>query len=146
MPRMLASGSQREVNMLNIGVDVGGTFTDFAVFDEETGEIRVGKVATTPQDPTLAFMEGLRQMKIDLGKARRIVHGTTIATNAVVERKGARTAFITTQGHRDVLEFGQLRRYVKVDCGTPTGSDRRLTFPVVCASKLPKGCCSTGKP
>ena len=97
--------------MLKIGVDTGGTFTDFTVFDEETNELRAAKVASIPSDPTQAFMQGLRQLNVDLGKVRMIVHGTTIATNAVIERKGARTAALVTKGHGDVLEVGTLRRY-----------------------------------
>jgi N-methylhydantoinase A len=97
--------------MLNIGVDTGGTFTDFVVFDEETSSVRVNKVPSTPADPTQAFMNGLRRLGIDLGTVRRIVHGTTIATNTVLERKGARVGLLVTEGHKDVVEYGQLRRY-----------------------------------
>ncbi len=97
--------------MLNIGVDTGGTFTDFVVFDEQTNQLKVYKVPSTPSDPTQAFMQGLGEMELDLRDVRMIVHGTTIATNAVVERKGAKTAVLVTKGHRDVIEYGQLRRY-----------------------------------
>ena len=97
--------------MLYIGVDTGGTFTDFVVFDEQTNQLRVHKVPSTPSDPTQAFMQGLGEMELDLRDVRMIVHGTTIATNAVVERKGAKTAVLVTKGHRDVIEYGQLRRY-----------------------------------
>jgi len=87
------------------GVDVGGTFTDVVVLDEASGEVRVAKVSSTPQDQSLGFLAGLettghRPANLDL-----VVHGTTVATNAILERKGARCALITTRGFRDVLEM-----------------------------------------
>ena len=97
--------------MLNIGVDTGGTFTDFVVFDDAQNILNVAKTASTPEDPTDAFMAGLAQLDIDLSAVRRVVHGTTIATNAVLEHKGDLTAVIVTRGHRDVVELGQLRQY-----------------------------------
>ena len=100
--------------MLNVGVDTGGTFTDFVAWDEDSRGVKVSKIPSTPADPSAAFMAGLEQLEIDLGHVRRIVHGTTLATNAILERKGARVGALVTEGHRDVLEFGQLRRY-----GTP---------------------------
>ena len=103
--------------MLNVGVDTGGTFTDFIVFDEDTGEVRVGKTPSTPSDPTIAFMQGLDQMRVDMGQVRKIVHGMTIATNAIIERKGAKVGVLVTEGHRDVIEMGQLRRYGEPGAG-----------------------------
>ncbi len=97
--------------MLNIGVDTGGTFTDFVVFDEQQNTLNVAKTASTPDDPTRAFMNGLRELDIDLGEVSRIVHGTTIATNAVLERNSQTAAVIVTRGHRDIVEIGQLRVY-----------------------------------
>ena len=97
--------------MLNIGVDTGGTFTDFVVFDDKQNTLQVAKTASTPADPTLAFMSGLRELDIDLDSVSRIVHGTTIATNAVLERNNESTAVVVTKGHRDIVEIGQLRVY-----------------------------------
>ena len=97
--------------MLNIGVDTGGTFTDFVVFDDDQNTLNVAKTASTPDDPTKAFMNGLRELDIDLKSVARIVHGTTIATNTVLERKRDNAAVVVTKGHRDIVEIGQLRVY-----------------------------------
>ena len=97
--------------MFVVGVDVGGTFVDFAVFDEDTGELRVWKEASRTRDLTEAFMQGLRAMRLDLRQVRRIVHATTLATNAILERSGGKTAVIITEGHKDVIEHGVGRRY-----------------------------------
>ena len=94
-----------------IGIDVGGTFTDLVVYDEATRTIRTDKVPSTVPDPTDGLMAGLKKNRVDLASVRRIVHGTTIATNAALERKGAKTGVIITKGHRDVLEFGMIGRY-----------------------------------
>jgi N-methylhydantoinase A len=94
-----------------VGVDVGGTFTDF-VFIDRAGRITVQKWASTPADPSLSILQGLRAAQ-DAGllAARfTLIHGTTVATNALLERRGARTALITTQGFRDVLEIGRQTR------------------------------------
>ena len=97
--------------MLIVGADVGGTFLDFVAFDEDTRELRVAKVAADPNDPSGVFMRGLRQMDLDLGQVRRMAHGTTLVTNALIQRRGAKTAVIINQGHRDTLDMGQGRRY-----------------------------------
>ena len=97
--------------MLNIGVDTGGTFTDFVVFDDKQNTLQVAKIASTPDDPTQAFMSGLKSLDINLDNVSRIVHGTTIATNAVLERNNVSTAVVVTKGHRDIIELGQLRVY-----------------------------------
>ena len=97
--------------MLIIGIDVGGTFTDLIIFDSKTGNLQVRKVSSTPDDPVRGLIECLSADRIDLAQAGRFVHGTTIATNAVLERKGAKTALITTKGSRDVIEICGNRRY-----------------------------------
>jgi N-methylhydantoinase A len=94
-----------------IGIDVGGTFTDLVIYDEATRTIRTDKVPSTVPDPTDGLMAALKKNRVDLASVRRIVHGTTIATNAALERKGAKTGVIITKGHRDVLEFGMIGRY-----------------------------------
>ncbi|MBI1876998.1 MAG: hydantoinase/oxoprolinase family protein, partial [Chloroflexi bacterium] len=98
-----------------VGVDIGGTFTDLIVVDDETGAFAVGKVLTTPADPSQAvetvLVETLRQAGIDPADVQHLVHGTTLVTNAIIERKGARTALLTTQGFRDSIEIGREQRY-----------------------------------
>src|SRR5437764_14051921 len=86
-----------------VGVDVGGTFTDFVV--AEGGSLRIGKVPSTPDDPARAILAGLADLQVD--DWTRFVHGTTVATNALLERKGALAALLTTAGFRDVLEIGR---------------------------------------
>ncbi|MEM9763092.1 MAG: hydantoinase/oxoprolinase family protein [Pseudomonadota bacterium] len=88
-----------------VGVDVGGTFTDIFVLDEEKGTARVAKVATTRPDQSGGFLNGIAQEVDDLAALSVVVHGTTAGTNALLERKGARTGVITTAGFRDVLEM-----------------------------------------
>lgn len=92
---------------VRIGIDIGGTFTDFVIFDEATGRLTTFKVFSTPDDPARAVLEGLRRVPI---ARRQIVHGSTVATNALLERKGARTAFVTTAGFRDLLHIGRQHR------------------------------------
>lgn len=93
-----------------VGIDVGGTFTDL-VFSEDGASVdRVMKVPSTPQDPSLGLIEALKAAEVDIGALDMILHGTTIATNAVIERRGARCALVTTQGFRDVLELGRRDR------------------------------------
>src|SRR5438552_749501 len=89
-----------------IGVDVGGTFTDLLALDPERGVFRVAKVPSTPEDQSVGFIAGLSMLETDLATVAALVHGTTVATNAVLERKGARCGLITTAGFRDVLELG----------------------------------------
>ena len=92
-----------------LGVDIGGTFTDATLINETTGEIRVGKVPSTPQDPSQGFMEAthriLREADVSPNEVEYVVHGTTVATNSIIEGKVARTGFITTDGFRDLLEI-----------------------------------------
>lgn len=98
-----------------VGVDIGGTFTDIFLLCNESGEAAIGKVLTTPRDPALAVIEGLRDLLTERGIApaaiTHLVHGTTLITNAIIERKGAKTGLITTKGFRDALEIGRERRY-----------------------------------
>ena len=92
-----------------LGVDIGGTFTDATLINETTGEIRVGKVPSTPQDPSHGFMEAthriLREAAVSPDEVGYVVHGTTVATNSIIEGKVARTGFVTTDGFRDLLEI-----------------------------------------
>ncbi|MBI3980009.1 MAG: hydantoinase/oxoprolinase family protein [Chloroflexi bacterium] len=102
-----------------LGVDIGGTFTDAMLIDEQTGEIRIGKVPSTPRDPSIGFLNAtermLRTAQVAPEAISYVVHGTTVATNAIIEGKGARTGFITTQGFRDILEIQRQIRPVLYD-------------------------------
>ena len=102
----------------SLGIDIGGTFTDIVVYDRVTGRIEKGKELTTPDDPSRGVLTGLEKL-LDGGVAPesvyRIVHATTLFTNALIERKGARTGLITTKGFRDVLEIGRERKYELYD-------------------------------
>ena len=89
-----------------MGVDIGGTFTDFVVV--RGGQVRVYKVPTTPTDPSEGFLRGLDELGVP--SDARYVHGSTVATNAILERRGARAALLTTDGFRDMLELGRQTR------------------------------------
>lgn len=92
-----------------VGIDVGGTFTDlYAVSDD--GSLRISKVPSTPRDPSRGLIDALTAAELPVSKLGTILHGTTIATNAVIERTGARCALLTTEGFRDVLELGRRDR------------------------------------
>jgi len=95
---------------IRIGIDVGGTFTDIILCNGADGALSLHKVPTTPQDIALGLLQGLRQSGVRAIDIAEIAHGTTVATNAILERKGARTGLITTQGFRDVLELRDGRR------------------------------------
>ena len=98
--------------MLRIGIDVGGTFTDLVAVDP-AGRSTLAKSASTPPDPSVGVLNGLGLLAEALGMdlpamlagTERIVHGTTVATNALLEHKGARVGLLTTEGHRDVIEM-----------------------------------------
>ena len=92
-----------------LGVDVGGTFTDAILLNESTGEVRTGKVPSTPSDPSDGFLRVVRRMleegAVPPETVRYVVHGTTVATNAIIEGNLSKTAFITTDGFKDLLEI-----------------------------------------
>src|SRR5436190_2728291 len=94
-----------------LGIDIGGTFTDATLINENTGETRISKVSSTPHDPSVAFLNVseriLREALVAPRDVRYVVHGTTMATNAIIENKIARTGFITTEGFRDMLEIAR---------------------------------------
>jgi N-methylhydantoinase A len=101
--------------MWRVGVDSGGTFTDVCLVDEATGAVRVWKVPSTPDDPSQAIaravVDGLREAAGDAAAAVSYFgHGTTVATNALIQHRGAVTGLITTEGFRDLLEIGRQRR------------------------------------
>jgi N-methylhydantoinase A len=96
-----------------LGVDIGGTFTDLSLMDEDTGQVVIGKTASVPQHPERAVITGIRELMaehgIDPADIQAFVHGTTIATNTVIERTGARTGLLVTKGFRDILNIARLR-------------------------------------
>ena len=93
-----------------IGVDVGGTFTDLIKLDQNTGKVRLAKVASTIENQAFGVMQSIAEAETNLKNVPLVVHGTTTTTNAVLERKLSRTGLITTAGFRDVLELGRRTR------------------------------------
>ncbi|WP_417209549.1 hydantoinase/oxoprolinase family protein [Antarctobacter sp.] len=120
-----------------VGVDVGGTFTDFAARNVTTGEFAVHKRPSTPHDPSEAILLGLGELQAKIGitgeDLGRFAHGTTVATNALLQRKGAKVGVVTTKGFRDLLEIGrQVRPLIydlQVDAPPPL-SDRRSRLEI----------------
>ena len=100
---------------LRAGIDIGGTFTDLILINDLTGELTVGKVLTTPSDPARAvadvLAEALGRANADPAAVQHVIHGTTLVTNAIIERKGATTALLTTRGFRDAYEIAREHRY-----------------------------------
>jgi len=98
--------------MFVVGIDVGGTFTDLTAVDEGTGRVVVTKVPSQPRNEAAAVLAGLAALGIGGAQVRRLVHGTTVGTNAVLERRGARVAILTTAGFRDLIEIGRTKRNI----------------------------------
>ncbi len=94
-----------------LGVDIGGTFTDLVLFDESTGAVFVSKISSTPKNPAIGFIDGIKKIRQQVSFAfddiNYLVHGTTVATNSLLEYKTARTGLLTTAGFKDVLEIGR---------------------------------------
>ena len=90
---------------LRVAVDVGGTFTDVCIFDDDTKSMRVTKVPSTPHDPMIAVMNGVERGEINLADVSLFSHGTTVATNALITRRFPKAALVTTRGFRDVIEI-----------------------------------------
>lgn len=114
-----------ESRAARIAFDIGGTFTDLVLLNESSGAIALHKVLTTPRDPALGSLDGIRELlansDVQASHVSLAVHGTTLVTNAVIERKGARVGLITTRGFRDAIEIGREQRY-DID-------DLFITFP-----------------
>src|SRR6266704_6928479 len=113
IPTRRAAGRHR------IGVDIGGTFTDLVVFDDATGTFAVGKMLTTSRDPSQAVetlvLEALEREGVAIASVQQLIHGTTLVTNAIIERTGSRTALLATLGFRDSIEIGREDRYERSD-------------------------------
>jgi N-methylhydantoinase A len=105
--------------LYRLGCDIGGTFTDFVLLNDKTGDIYINKCLTTPIDPSDAVEQGIREMEGTIPgfveKLDEVIHGTTLVINSIIERKGATTGLITTKGFRDVLELGREIRYAPYD-------------------------------
>jgi N-methylhydantoinase A len=116
-----------------MGIDIGGTFTDFAMVDEATGTMVIDKILTTPDNPARAVLTGVVRMlethKIPVTALREVVHGSTLVTNAVIERRGAATGMLVTAGFADILDIAREQRYDLYDL--------RLRFP---APIIPRDC------
>ena len=93
-----------------VGVDVGGTFTDLVLFDTKTESVKISKVPSTPENQSFGVMNGLESVGVSLESLDALIHGTTVTTNALLERKVSRVGLITTRGFRDVLELGRRTR------------------------------------
>jgi N-methylhydantoinase A len=97
-----------------IGVDSGGTFTDVCLFEDASGRVEVWKVSSTPDDPSRGiaqgFEEGVGRVGLEPADVGYFGHGTTVATNALIQHKGVKTGLITTEGFRDLLEIGRQKR------------------------------------
>src|SRR5262249_59362254 len=127
--------------MYRIGIDVGGTFTDLVAVDDH-GAVTLAKSASTPADPSVGVMDGIGLLAASLGHdtrsllaaTERIVHGTTVATNALLERKGARVGMLTTAGHRDVIEMREGLKEDRYNLRMPPPvplAERRLRLGIV---------------
>ena len=114
-----------------IGFDIGGTFTDFILADPASGRLHLHKCLTTPEDPSIGALAGMADLLgsagVGLAEVGHVVHGTTLATNSIIERSGARLGLLTTRGFRDVLEMGTEQRY--------DIHDLFLTFPAPLAAR-----------
>jgi len=108
-----------EQTTYRLGCDIGGTFTDFVLVNNKTGEFYTNKCLTTPSDPSDAVEQGIRELNETkpgfMDAVEEVIHGTTLVINAIIERKGAKTGLITTKGFRDVLELGREIRYDAYD-------------------------------
>jgi len=120
-----------------LAVDIGGTFTDIVLYNTDTHQILVGKLLTSYPDPSEAVLVGvtdlLKSQSLDPLSVSQVIHGTTLVTNTLIERKGARTALLTTAGFRDALEIGNEGRYDIYDLGLVKPQplvERRLRFGI----------------
>ena len=108
-PNFGASGDSANAPMLRLGVDVGGTFTDVVTVDA-AGHVVTAKVPSTPADSSAGVIAGWRALAEPAALVEVFAHGTTVATNALLERRGGRTALVTTEGFRDLIEIGRQNR------------------------------------
>ena len=95
---------------MRVAVDIGGTFTDVVVFDEGRGDLAVAKTLSTPAELARGVLDGLTKAAVRFEEMTTLIHGSTVVVNAIIERKGAKTALVTTKGFRDVYEIGRINR------------------------------------
>src|SRR5215468_2609896 len=110
MKRSQLRRSGGPVTRIRLAADIGGTFTDVAVFDDRTGALAFGKALSTPRRLVDGISEAVAKAGSDYASAGLFLHGSTIAINTILERTGARTALVTTEGFRDVYEIGRINR------------------------------------
>src|SRR5216684_3242979 len=129
-----------------LGIDIGGTFTDFALVDESTGHIQVMKVPSRPERPEQSVFDGIKRLHTELdvqpGEIRFFIHGTTLAVNTIIQRSGARTALLVTEGFRDILTIARHRIPDVFNFFT------ELPKPLVSRSlvyEIPERCSATGE-
>ncbi len=117
-------------NSVRIAVDIGGTFTDIQILVEDTGQSFAHKTPTTPEDPSVGLLKGIREaselFSFDIADVSALMHGTTIATNAVLQRRFPKAALLTTKGFEDVLEIG---RHVRKEVYSQIGEERLVMVP-----------------
>src|SRR5690349_1820272 len=115
MPRNSALSRAKRAPRYALGVDIGGTFTDLVLLEQASGRLMPGKVLTNYADLAAGVLTGVNELLVRHGvpgaSVEKVVHGTTLATNALIERRGARTALIVTRGFRDILEMARESRY-----------------------------------
>jgi N-methylhydantoinase A len=131
---------------VRIAVEIGGTFTDLQILEETSGRAFAHKTPTTPADPSDGLMRGIRdaaeRFGFGLGQVASLMHGTTIATNAVLENRLPRGALVTTRGFRDVLEIG---RHVRRDIYAAVAEPRRLLVPRSRRFEVPERVAADGR-
>ena len=108
-----------QTRRLRLGIDVGGTFTDVLLIDDQTGEFQVAKTLTAARAPSEGILRATGMVLVAAGRTAadlaNVVHGTTLVTNAIIERRGAKTALVTTRGFRDVLDIAREHRFDMYD-------------------------------
>ena len=128
-----------------MGVDLGGTFTDVCLFDEDSGKVEVWKVSSTPDDPSRGIANGVAEsvdrVRIEPAGIGYFGHGTTVGTNALIQHRGVTTGLITTDGFRDLLEIGRQKRVRTSTTCRPTS--RPSWSRATCVSKCRSGCAMT---
>jgi N-methylhydantoinase A len=106
----MAGDKRRDRPSIRLAADIGGTFTDIAVFDEASGQLTFGKALSTPHHLVEGISAGIAKAGSDYASARLFLHGSTVAINTILERTGAKTALVTTKGFRDIYEIGRINR------------------------------------
>jgi hypothetical protein len=133
-----SSGAGNGAN-IRLAADIGGTFTDIAVFDDKTGRLTFGKALSTPDRLVDGISSGVEKAGSDYASASLFLHGSTVAINTMLERTGAKTALVTTEGFRDVYEIGRINR---PDAYNPSSASTCRSSSARCVSR----CASASPP